>query len=122
MKRAERARMWAKYIAGWESSGLTQQRYCERKAISYDTFKKWRLRLRRHGASDASEVHLVPVQVGSAAAVQSEPTPKARRSPEVITARGVEIRLASGRGLVLAGDFDEVALGRLVRMLEVLPC
>lgn len=46
----------------------------------------------------------------------------ARHTAEVFTVRGVEVRLTSGRGLVLAGEFDEVALARLVRMLEVLPC
>jgi hypothetical protein len=122
MKRAERARMWAKYVAGWESSGLTQQRYCESKAISYDTFKRWRLRLRRQAASGASKLRLVPVEVMSAPAVRAEPMSTARRSAEAVRVWGVEVRLASGRGLVLAGEFDEVALARLVRMLEVLPC
>lgn len=27
MKRAERAKRWAKYIAGWESSGLSQAQF-----------------------------------------------------------------------------------------------
>ena len=46
MKRADREVQWAKYMEGWKKSGLTQPRYCERESISYDTFKRWRQRLR----------------------------------------------------------------------------
>jgi hypothetical protein len=32
------------------------------------------------------------------------------------------VRLASGRSVVLGGEFDEAGLSRLIRLLEVLPC
>ena len=34
----------------------------------------------------------------------------------------MEVRLASGRSVVLDGAFGEVELGRLMGLLEVLPC
>ena len=36
--------------------------------------------------------------------------------------RGAEIRLANGRAIALGRELDEVELGRLIRLLEVLPC
>lgn len=63
MKRAGRAKQWAKYIAGWESSGLTQRQYCERETISYDTFKRWRHQLREDRFPGTSRTRWVPVTV-----------------------------------------------------------
>jgi hypothetical protein len=39
-----------------------------------------------------------------------------------LSAAGLEIRLASGRVIVLDARLGEVELGRLIRLLEVLPC
>ena len=123
MKRAERARLWAKHMRGWKTSGLTQRAYCEREAISYDVFKHWRQRLRGDRDQSESPARFVPVSVQSEAA----PRPRAQvalgedRVGRGVS-RGVEVRLASGRSVVLDGAFDEVELGRLIRLLEVLPC
>lgn len=122
MKRAERVKQWVKYIAGWKSSGLTQRRYCEQKAIAYDTFKRWRLRLREDASSEAPKLRLVPMRIGVRRPVDVEAMPSARQAGRAPLARGVEIRLSSARSIVLGGELDEVALARLIRLLEVLPC
>jgi hypothetical protein len=43
------------------------------------------------------------------------------RAGEGMTAR-IELCLRGDRRVLLGGDFDEEALGRLVRLLESLPC
>lgn len=121
MKRAEVARLWARHMEGWKASGLTQRAYCERKSISYDTFKRWRLRLRGERGCGGPAVRLVPVSVGSAKAMRPQAVSGQAADGRGV-ARGVEVRLASGRSLVLGGEFDELGLARLIRLLEVLPC
>ena len=123
MKRTERALLWAKHVEGWKQSDLTQCAYCEREAISYDSFKRWRQRFLAERGQSESQAGFVPVRV------QSEQAPTSQLQIAVgkeiggrRISQGVEIRLASGRSVVLGGAFDEVELGRLIRLLEVLPC
>lgn len=122
MKRVERARRWAKHIEGWKSSGLTQRVYCERESVSYDTFKRWRVRLRGVRSGNGRATRLVPVRVGPARLVRGMPAPLVRGSDRTTIGRGVEIRLVSGRAIALSMEYGEVELARLIRMLEVLPC
>jgi hypothetical protein len=118
MKRVERARRWAKHIEGWKGSGLTQRAYCERESVAYDTFRRWRQRLR----GGARATRLVPVHVGTASRVRGVPAPLPKASGGTVIGRGVEIRLVSGRAITLGMEYGEVELARLIRMLEVLPC
>jgi hypothetical protein len=122
MKRAQREVQWSKHIEGWKKSGLTQPRYCQRESISYDSFKRWRRRLgpgRGLGgrASGLVPVRIAPVEV--ARTLSAEPTAVFGRAS---AGQGVEIRLANGRAIALGEQLDAVALGRLIRLLEVLPC
>ncbi|OHC28567.1 MAG: hypothetical protein A3J25_19730 [Pseudomonadales bacterium RIFCSPLOWO2_02_FULL_63_210] len=122
MQRVERKRLWGRRIEEWQSSGLTQRAYCTQESISYATFKGWRRRVRRAANKSVRPARLVPVRVvggrGSETAFSRHPD----RADSGLSAHGVEIRLASGRAIVLDARFDEVELGRLVRLLEVLPC
>lgn len=122
MKRAERARWWAKHIEGWKASGLTQRAYCGRESISYDTFKRWRRGFRAKRSADMRATRLVPVRVGTAGVGGGVPVQSARGSECTANGRGVEIRLSSGRAIALGLEYGEVELARLIRMLEVLPC
>jgi hypothetical protein len=121
MKRAEREAQWAKHIEGWKQSGLTQPRYCERESISYDTFKRWRQRLETAGGVRGAAARFVPVEIAPKSA------PRATAEAGALfgragAGRGAEIRLANGRAIGLGAELDEVALGRLIRLLEVLAC
>lgn len=118
MKRAERRALWAKHIEVWKASGLTMRAYCEREAIAYDTFRRWGDRLRNAQDLSNGAVRFVPVSV------QSQSAAAARSLPAVGggVAQGVEVRLRNGRSLVLGGAFEEAELGRLIRLLEELPC
>ena len=120
MSMAERRELWAKLIERWQASGLTQQAYCESESVSYATFKRWRVRLGKEQGLGEAAVCFVPVSV------RGKPTPTARRVSALGGGRsllqGVEVRLASGRSLVLSGALEEAELGRLIRLLEGLPC
>ena len=122
MKRAQREVRWSKHIEGWKTSGLTQRRYCERESISYETFKRWRQRLRAGAVVRGSAPRFVPVRVAALPAPAPMSMDPLSRSGRALPIRGAEIRLANGRAIALGAEFDEVELGRLIRLLEVLPC
>ena len=117
MKREEQARRWAQHVSGWKSSGLTQRRYCEGESISYASFKRWRLVLGREQNVAGGAMRFIPVRAGTAETVPAMSRP-------TLQARGwsVQIRLRGERAVALDGCLDEVELGRLIRLLEVLPC
>ena len=122
MKRAERSRQWGQYISGWKASGQTQSAYCEREGISYDTFKRWRHLLRGDAVMRGSAPRLVPVRVAASPAFQLTPTDARLSTGRAGPSSGVEIRVSNGRAITLGRELDEVELGRLIRLLEVLPC
>ena len=122
MKRAQREVQWLKHIEGWKKSGLTQPRYCQRESISYDTFKRWRQRLGPGRGVRGGDPGFVPVRVAPvnvARSMAAEPTAVIGRAS---TGEGVQIRLANGRAIALGAQLDAVELGRLIRLLEGLPC
>jgi hypothetical protein len=115
----ERADFWRGHFAAWQRSGLSQRAYCEQHGLSYSAFGYWRGR-----AGDTSETSsqpppaFVPALVAPPAPVplvESAPGPSGRIG-------SVEVRLAHGRSLVLAGDFDEALLALVVRAVEQAPC
>ena len=122
MNRVQRARQWAKHIEGWKASELTQREYCERKSISYDTFKRWRRRLRADRSEGVSATRWVPVSVEARRPVRMTASGVSEQRGHLSCVRGVEVRLISGRSVVLGGEFEELELARLIRLLEVLPC
>lgn len=117
MKRGELTRHWSRQVAGWNSSGLTQREDRERESISYASFKRWRLVLKRERVVLGTAMRFVPVRAGAAksVAVMGRSTSEARRF-------GVAIRLRGERAVVLDERVDEGELARLIRLLEVLPC
>jgi hypothetical protein len=122
MKGAQREVQWLKHIEGWKQSGLTQPRYCQRKSISYDTFKRWQQRLGTGGGLRGGDPGFVSVRVARANVARSmavEPTAVIGRAS---AGEGVQIRPANGRAIALGAQLDAVELGRLIRLLEVLPC
>ena len=122
MQRVERRRQWVRRIEEWKSSGLTQRAYCKRESISYATFKSWRLRVQRTTNKPVERARLVPVRVVGGGGSITALAHCVDRSDSGLSAHGVEIRLGRGRAIVLNARFDEVELGRLIRLLEVLPC
>ena len=113
MKREERSRRWERHMAQWPSSGLTQRAYCERESISYASFKNWRLVIKRERGLPNGALRFIPVRPVAPTILHS--TPQAKRF-------NVAIRLRGERVVALDDRLDEIELGRLIRLLEVLPC
>jgi hypothetical protein len=122
MTRAQRKVRWSRHVEGWKKSGLTQRGYCEREGISYDTFKRWRRGLRGDGAIRGSVPRLVPVRVAALPVPRSMATDAGLTTGAAARCAGAQIRLSNGRAIALGSEIDEVELGRLIRLLEVLPC
>ncbi len=55
--------LWAKKIAAWKTSGLTQRAYCDQHQLVYSTFVYWRGRLKQFKADDhaSGKVSFLPV-------------------------------------------------------------
>ena len=83
---------WARIVAAYASSGLTQRAYCERNGLKFTAFRNWVYRLRSNGDAQSGRkrakgqfVQLVPalpkagvlckVQVGKAELFFSELPP-----------------------------------------------
>lgn len=122
MKREERVAQWAEHIEGWKRSGLTQPRYCERESISYDTFKRWRRRLGKGQGRRSLASRFVPISLAGVPARSPMPLSPMSMPGHVAPGAGAQIRLSNGRAIGLGKELDEVELGRLIRLLEVLPC
>lgn len=99
--------VWEKRVADWRSSGLDAASFAGQHGLSEASLKWWkwklgskkRARSKKRGAATLSPLTFVEM----APAVQSAAT-------EIVLASGVRVRVTS--------DFDAVALGRLLDLLE----
>ncbi len=122
MQRVERRRQWVGRIEEWKSSGLTQRAYCERESILYATFKRWGQRLGLDRGRRGAAPRLVPVRVAPVKAARRMLAEPIAMFDRASAGRCAQIRLGNGRAIALGRELDEVELGRLIRLLEVLPC
>ncbi len=112
MKEAEhRVAFWRGHWKAWAESGTSQQAYCARAGVTYAAFRYWRKRANTEPS--ATTPAFVPVVVEPPATAVPAP-PKG--------GTGLEIRLPFGRTVVVAPDFDEAVLARVIRALEQIPC
>lgn len=111
----KRVAFWRGHWQDWAASGLSQRAYCARHGLSYSAFGYWRNRVKAEPAVPTPA--FVPVIVEPSAEAVAAPALEPA-TPEV----GIEIRLPHGRTVVVAGRFDEVALARVIRVLEQVPC
>jgi hypothetical protein len=112
MKEAEeRVAFWRDHWQAWAESGLSQRVYCARHALSYAAFGYWRNRV--HAAPAVPTPAFVPVVI-------APPETEVPAPPS--DGAGIEIRLAHGRTIRVAADFDEAVLARVIRVLEQVPC
>lgn len=121
---SERERYWQAHRVAWQSSGLSQRAYCQREGLSFSAFGYWRSRVKAR--VEARLPAFVPVLI-EAPAVKAEAAEGVVGSgaPEPISpglGTGVEIRLKSGRTIVVSEHFDEALLARVIRIVEQAPC
>jgi len=111
----ERRILRIKQFEGWKTSGLSQVAYCQRESISYETFRRWRRKLVGAATVSPLSAQFMPVQEARSARVSTLAVRDACASPG-------EVLLGNGRRVRVEGQFDEASLGRLIRLLEALPC
>jgi hypothetical protein len=126
MKEAsERERYWQAHRVAWQSSGLSQRAYCQREGLSFSAFGYWRSRGK--AMAQAPLPAFVPVLIEAPAMKVEEAAGVgvSSRFPAPICSghgTGVEVRLAHGRTIVVAENFDESVLARVIRVVEQVPC
>jgi len=104
-KRKKRTRPeWTGLVREWQSSGLSQKAFAQRKGIAVTTLSWWSCRLRREAQEQAGLVAVDVVDDVAAGSVD------------------FRVELAGGRTVLVPASFDAVALRRLVRALEEGAC
>lgn len=98
---------WAKRVRDWKTSGKTAKAFAAELRISADALKWWKWRLGPYGQKKRSWRRATS-EVSPLTFV--EMTPARVESLEVVFPSGTRVRVAS--------DFDAVALGRLLDVLE----
>ena len=100
---------WRGLLSEQQESGQSIAGFCRERALPVWQFYEWRKRLR------AKTEPFVAVEV-----VASEPAPLPTLSTPVLSAP-IEVRLRSGRSLLVGPDFEASPLCRLLRVLEQEP-
>jgi hypothetical protein len=98
---------WRKLVARWEASGESAAVFASVVGVSAGTLWRWRRELSRETVSEST---------GPALARLVEVRPTALAADDWF-----EIRLAAGLRIGVPASFDEVALERLLRVLEAQP-
>ncbi len=99
-------RQWQRWMAQWQTSGLSVSAFCARHGLSPANFYAWRRTLERRAAALAA---FVPVHV----VADTPPAPVS----------ALELMLADGRSVRVAPGFDAATLRQLLAVLrEERPC
>ena len=94
-------RFWQAHMRALGRSGLSRREYCRRHQLSYHALTYWVRKFRPAGPRS------------SLPALVEVPVPLVQRSGPVF-----RLHLSQGCLLEIEPDFDEVGLGRLLRVLE----
>jgi hypothetical protein len=104
---------WAKRVERWKASGLTAAEFAAELGISGHSLKWWKWRLKK---SEAPRKPRLPTR----GARSTSSTVPALTFVEMSAARGepLEVVLGNGVRIRVPGDFDAIALGRLLDLLD----
>ena len=111
-----RRRHWARLVAEWERTGLSEVVFCRERQITLAPFRWWKSRLSRADARGSESAtpsvpqrssRLVPVRV-----VPSAPDAGAAPLEVVCGSRTIRVH----------GDFDAQVLSKLLRAVEDISC
>lgn len=103
MARSRKRDEWAKRVAGWKRSGLSAMAFAEREGFNGYTLRWWACQLRREPVIEDLRPKFVEVVV-----------------PAVpVIAESIELVVRNGLRLVVPNSFDEDALRRVLRVIEV---
>jgi hypothetical protein len=95
-------------VSGFAASGLGAREFCQRHGLALSTLRRNLKRQRQAQGPPETGVRVVAVKVKA--------TPEPAAPPAALAA--LEVTLAGGRRIGVAPGFDELTLGRLVRLLE----
>ena len=119
---SNRAKYWARLVAAWEKSGLTQAAFCRRRGVKAVTFAWWKRRLggaaapdhrRRRGPAASrrrAAVKFSEVVLPGRLLRDGVPTPVTPDVPPT----GYEIVLADGSLIRVPGNFDAEKVAQLI--------
>jgi hypothetical protein len=105
---------WQSLILRWEASGESLEHFCRRQGIHPPTLRWWRWRLKDLGLAKPESPRAATPQF--AEICLAEPAEGASE------AGGFELRWSDGLTLRIPRQFDEVALRRLLMVLEATGC
>jgi hypothetical protein len=100
------AKKWMKILEDWEKSGLSRGAYCDKKKLSYRTFRSWAKKLKNYTSENLKEKRedeppgslkdlFIPLTIDSN--TLSNPPPLEQK---------IEITFAQGHQLCLNGPFN----------------
>ena len=105
-KRTSRAE-WQKRVARWQDSGLSADEFAAEIGVNAGTLRQWKYTLNRMARGSARRKPMV--DVASFVEVQNAPA---------ASASTFQLELGGDRRLHIPANFDAVALGRLLPLLE----
>lgn len=117
----DRARFWARMVAAWRRSALTQTEFCRRRGLNAVTFSGWKGRLpgSEEGGGGSEGRRSLGVGDGKTARPRTGFVElHLAEAPGRPVAAGYEIVLSHGRVIRLPGDFDPQAVSSLIKVVE----
>lgn len=106
---------WRKLIAEQESSGLSAAAFCRERGLCAPHFFAWKKRLR---ATESSAFVEVKVSAAPEARVEHGVRNGGAAMQNIAGGAAIEVRLRSGRSLVVAPGFDADHLRGLLAVLD----
>jgi transposase len=98
----QKERLWRRWIAQWQTSGLSVAAFCARHDLATASFYAWRRTLQRR---DAHQAPFVPV----------------RLADDTAPASALEVVLGDGRVVRVAPGFDATTLRQVLAVLRQEP-
>ncbi len=95
---------WSMHMKQWEESKLSQEAYCTKVGIKYNTFVYWRGLLRSE-AAQATQKQFVPVQLS------------ANKVPPSDIPRSIQIKLLTGHIVSIPLSLDIKEIATLIHLL-----
>ncbi len=111
---------WQVLLAELAETGEERAQFCRRRGIQVSTLQWWQWRLRSSGAGVDRRARPAP-RVAQADGPQFTEVRVVDQAPVALRA-GFELRWPDGLTLAIPREFDEVALRRLLGVLEVAGC
>ena len=102
-QRHKKPSFWQKHIEGWQSSGFSQEQYCQEKGLKKCTLQYWRRKL----TGQEEVFSIVPVRL-------TEENPLAVNQES----SGLKIHCGDRLSVELSVGFDAPSLKRLIEVLE----